>query len=525
MQKLKVFISSVQSEFASEREALYKHIENDPFLKVYFDVVMFEKLPASSKSADYIFLEGVRKSDVYVVLIGAEYGNENEKGISATELEFDTALASRLDSLAFIKENPLSAVHSKEKNFLQKVQKHLTYKRFANTFDLIQEINRAFVSLLQQKGFLLSDSFDASTHPEAKLSDIDTDLLNDFLDMAVERRNFPFHRGSSVKKVLTHLNLLSSSDKVKNSALLAFTSNPQQYFPSAIVKCAHFHGFNVEKPIPNHQVIKGNVFEQLSEAVDFVLAKISVSVGVRDKSHQAPIAYEIPRAVITEAIVNAIAHRDYNSNGSVEVWLFKDRLEIRNPGHLPKELSIEKLEFDHSSYPFNPNLAEMLYQTAYIERFGTGTAEIMRLTQEAGLKKPEFDTSEGFKIIIWRLAHNQIDTAYNTAHDAAHDAAHDTAHDTAHDKVSEIVFINLSELTHRLIWILKNEMSREELMEKLDLKHRQNFVLTYLEPSLQSSLIEMTIPDKPKSKLQKYKLTAKGIKLQKKLKSEYKSNQ
>ncbi|MDO9153428.1 MAG: DUF4062 domain-containing protein [Paludibacter sp.] len=510
MKRLKVFISSVQSEFASERETLYRHIENDPFLKVYFEPMLFEKMPASSKSADQLYLDGVRNADVFIVLIGNEYGNTNAVGISATEHEFDTALISRIDSFAFIKEKPTGVIHPREKAFLQKIQKHVTYKRFDETYDLIQEINRAFVGHLQQIGFLLTTAFDATMHPVANLNDIDTELINDFLDIAVERRNFPFRRGNSIKKVLIHLNLLSSSDKIKNSALLAFSTNPQKYFPSAIVKCAHFHGYIVEKPIPNHQVIKGTVFEQVSEAVDFVLAKISVSVGVRNKSIQAPIAYEIPRAVITEAIVNAIAHRDYMSNGSVEVWLFKDRLEVRNPGHLPKELSLDKLELDHSSYPYNPNLAEVLYQAGLIERFGTGTVEIFRLTEQAGLQKPDFDTSEGFKVVIWRKPHNQQDKSILTAHD--------TAHDTADDTISEVVFLNITELTDRVVWVMKNEMSREELMVELDLKHRQNFSINYLEPSLKLGLLEMTIPDKPKSKLQKYKLTAKGVKLQKKIK-------
>jgi hypothetical protein len=68
-------------------------------------------------------------------------------------------------------------------------------------------------------------------------------------------------------------------------------------------------------------------------------------------------------------------------------------------------------------------------------------------------------------------------------------------------------------------------MSREELMDRLDLKHRQNFSSTYLEPALKSGLIEMTIPDKPKSKFQKYRLTTKGINLKRKLKRDSKQNQ
>jgi ATP-dependent DNA helicase RecG len=133
-----------------------------------------------------------------------------------------------------------------------------------------------------------------------------------------------------------------------------------------------------------------------------VLSKIHISVGTRKESNQAPVAYEIPRPVVAEAIVNAIAHREYNSKGSVEVWLFQDRLEVKNPGQLPRELNAKKLEADHGSYPYNPRLAEVLYQSGYIEQFGTGMGEIFGLTAKAGLKKPVFDLNEGVKIIIYR---------------------------------------------------------------------------------------------------------------------------
>ena len=344
-------------------------------------------MPASAKSADSVYIDGVKTADIYMVLIGKEYGNEDENGFSPTELEFDTALKHQKDPIAFVKDHSREEFHPKEKQFLNKVQKHVTYKRFKQTYDLIQEINHAFVSYLQEKGYLLTTSFDATLHPFAALNDIDKTKIDEFISIAQKYRNFPLRQGTSIKKALKHLDLLSDSGSIINSALLAFTTNPQKFFPTAIVKCAHFHGQRVEKPIPDHRIIKGDVFEQVIGAVDFVLAKISVSVGTRAESNQAPVTYEIPRAAVSEAIVNAIAHRDYKSKGSVEVWLFKDRLEVKNPGQLPKELNVKKLEQDHGSYPYNPRLAEILYQAAYIERFGTGTGEIFKLTADAILKK------------------------------------------------------------------------------------------------------------------------------------------
>ena len=66
------------------------------------------------------------------------------------------------------------------------------------------------------------------------------------------------------------------------------------------------------------------MFELVDQAVDFVMSKINLWVGTRAESTQAPIKYEIPREVVTEAIVNAVVHRDYTSNGSVQVMLFAE---------------------------------------------------------------------------------------------------------------------------------------------------------------------------------------------------------
>ncbi len=509
---MKVFISSVQREFAEERKGLYQHLINDPFLSQYFEPLIFEEFPASIHDADKMFLEGVKNTDIYIVLIGKDYGSENEQGISATQLEFNQAMDNHTDTLAFIKDYPPNELHPKEKQFLNKVQKHVTYKRFNETHDLIQEINRAFVAYLQQKNLLLTTAFDATINSFATLADIDEQKIDDFLDIAIKKRNFPLRKGSSIEKVLTHLNLIDESKKIMNSALLLFSKNPQKFSPSAIVKCAHYHGFRVEKPIPNHQVIKNDVFTQADEAVDFVLSKIGVSVGTRVQSNQAEISYEIPRPVIVEAIVNAVAHRDYNSNGSIEIWLFRNRIEIRNPGCLPKELSIAKLEHDHSSYPFNPKLAEVLYQSGYIERFGTGTGEIFRLTKDAGLRKPEFDLNEGFKLTIWRpeITKDQVDI---------HDNIHDRIHDDMHDPL-KLIFNKTDELAHRLVLVIQGDINRAQLMEKLNLKSRSSFVKNYLEPAISAGFIEMTIPDKPQSKKQRYILTKKGTKLKLKLRND-----
>ena len=113
--------------------------------------------------------------------------------------------------------------------------------------------------------------------------------------------------------------------------------------------------------------------------------------------------YELPPDAIGEAIINAIAHRDYYSNASVEVRLFADRLEIWNPGRLPDTLTMDDLRTDHPSVPNNPLIAESLYLTRYIEKAGSGTQRMIELCREAGLPEPQFEQRSGsFVLTLWR---------------------------------------------------------------------------------------------------------------------------
>ena len=211
---------------------------------------------------------------------------------------------------------------------------------------------------------------------------------------------------ASPESLLEHLNLLNNG-RPTNAAVLLFGKSVQRHVPNSEVRCAHFHGTGVAKPIPAYQVYHGTVFDLVDRAADFVLDRIDLSVGTRAESVQAPVSYEIPKEVIVEAIVNAVAHRDYASAGSVQVMLFKDRLEIRNPGTLPTRMTLDKLRVPHSSVPTNPLLAHAMYLVAYVERMGTGTLDMIRRCSEAGLPEPEFAVAEGFVTTIRRRRRGQ----------------------------------------------------------------------------------------------------------------------
>ena len=241
----------------------------------------------------------------------------------------------------------------------------------------------------------------ATLHTEATIEDLSKEKIRQFVDIAHRKRAFPFTGDVNINDILIHLNLIKG-ERITNAALLLFGLKPQRFFITSEIKCAHFHGLKVSKPIPSYQVYKGDVFEMIENAVDFVLSKINLYVGDRSKSVTVDVEYEIPKQAVTEAIVNAVAHRNYTSNASVQVMLFADRLEVSNLGCLPYELTIDKLYTAHRSIPANPLIAEAMYLRGTIERMGTGTEELVSQCIEKGLKKPDFIQESDFRTILYR---------------------------------------------------------------------------------------------------------------------------
>jgi len=357
MGKLKIFISSVQNEFAAERLGLFSYLHSDPLLGLFFEPFLFEKLPAADQRVDAVYTNEVSNCDIYLGLFGMQYGYEDSEGISPTEREFDEATRLFKTRFIYVLGDTTVERHPKMSALIQKVGINLIRKRFNAGDDLNSGVYASLVNYLKEKEIIRTGPFDATMNEKATLEDLDTDKIKEFVHIAKTKRAFPLPVDSSPETILTHLNLMGTG-RVSNAAILLFGKLPQRFFISSEVKCAHFHGSDVVKPIPAYQVYKGDVFQLVNQAVDFVLSKIDVSVGTRDESTQAPIDYELPRAAVSEAIVNAVAHRDYTTNGSIQVMLFKDRLEIWNPGILPLGLSPEKLRHPHNSIPANPLLAE-----------------------------------------------------------------------------------------------------------------------------------------------------------------------
>jgi len=397
-----IFVSGVQKELQPERRALKEFIQGDALLRRYFDVFLFEDLPASDRKADDVYLEEVEHCDVYVGLFGNEYGSEDAKGISPTEREFDLATAHGKVRLVFVKGTDDAGRHSKMRALITKAGKQLIRKRFDGINELTEALYSSLVDYLEVFGVIQSRHFEDRPCQDATLSDVDARAVEEFVRLAKLERQFPLPIKTLAPDVLVHLHLLCG-DQPTNAAILLFGRDPQRFLPASEVRCMHFHGTEIQRPVPFYRIFKGTLFEQVNMAVDFVMSKLSRSVGTRAESSQAPVRYEIPSDVIHEAIVNAIAHRDYTSAGAVQVSVFADRVEVWNPGTLIPPLTPESLRQPHGSIARNARICEVLFLTRYIEKYGTGTLMMIRESLAHALPEPDFVQRGGeFTITVWR---------------------------------------------------------------------------------------------------------------------------
>lgn len=401
--RLRVFVSSVQKEFADVRANLKTFLLGDAVLKRFIsEVFLFEELPASDRRADEVYLDEVDRCDIYLGIFGNEYGFEDDEGVSPTEREYDRATAKHKTRLIYVWGADDDRRVPKMRTLIQKASSELIRRRIENPSALTAEVYASLIDDLDRRGALRTPPFDTAAADGMTIASLSRKRIAWFLETASRERRFPLTAKTTTKALLTHLNLLNEGGPT-NAAALLFGAEPQKLRRSSEVKCAHSHGTEYQRPFLSYQIYQGDLFALADQAREFVLSRINRTVGTRAGSGVAPAAYELPEGAVAEAIINAIAHRDYNSNASVELRLFSDRLEVWNPGALPGTLTAESLREDHASVPNNPLIADPLYLARYIEKAGTGTQMMIALCRDAGLPEPDFEERHGSVVVtLWR---------------------------------------------------------------------------------------------------------------------------
>jgi predicted HTH transcriptional regulator len=401
----RIFISSVQREFAKERKALAEYVRKDAILGRFFDVFLFEEVPAQERKADGVYLAEVDACDIYLGIFGHTYGNVDSSGVSATEREYQRAAKKRKTRICFV-DKSAGDTDPRQAAFLSQVNEDVIRKGFVGYDDLRTAVYAALAKCLEDKGFINVLPFDASKTAGVTMKDLSVAKMRDFIRTAREKRQFPLPVNVPIEQLLMALELLDDDGRLLNPAALLFGKRPQKFFITSEVKCAQFYADRVSKPMADHQIYTGDVFELVDQATRFVMTHISNWVGTRETGDTAevPTKFELPYDAVKEAIVNAVVHRDYTSNASVQVMLFKDRLEEWSPGGLPRGMTIGKLFAAHKSVPVNPLLARAMYLKGYIEKSGTGTGDMIAKCASWGVPAPEWyeDDPDDFRVVLKR---------------------------------------------------------------------------------------------------------------------------
>ena len=521
--KYRIFISSVQSEFAAERKALAKYIREDALLGDFFDVFLFEEQPAKNRTAKAVYLDEVASCDVYLGLFGSKYGSRDAYGVSPTEREYDCATELHKTRLAFVK-NVARRDRQEESFVREKVDAELCRNAFSDFEGLRAGVYKALVSYLKELDQVSNSPFDESFSRGVSMKDLDESKFADYVRLVVEAGKVTFSKRISSADVLVRIGLMDRrTKKIANGAIPLFAKNPETFNPAWEIRCIQFYGTRVVKPIPSLHTYHGTVFELVDQAVDFVMSRVDFAVGAHDGANAAaPTRSEFPRDAIREAIVNAVCHRDYTSNACVQVMLFRDRLEIINPGPLPKGMTVEDLYRTHDSIPRNSLIARAMSWTSYVEKSGSGTGEILDKCVEYGLARPEFDPSTGFfKTIIWRAGTGKRGKGPGQRGLVKGPSRHPVGTRSQHpvcdgvEGASQGLVEGASQGLVKVLCALADSeipLSSTAIAKAFEKDRANSYIKRLVASLVDDGLAETTGERKRGARLQKYRLTAKGRK-------------
>jgi ATP-dependent DNA helicase RecG len=245
--------------------------------------------------------------------------------------------------------------------------------------------------LMMERGAV---NFEALVPDGARLEDLDWEKAGRYLSSLEHLSGVPpeealLRRGCLVQG--------ETGPRPTYAGLLLFGREPQRWVPSAEILVARYGGTAMDDVFVKEQV-RGTLPEQIRRAEAFVTS--NMRRGVRLLGLERVEEAEYPSEAMREAIVNAVAHRDYQIRGDeIRVLMFADRIEFYSPGRLPGHVTVENLVDER--YSRNEITVQILSDMGFIERLGYGIDRMIRLMAEAGLPEPRFqETSAGFQVTL-----------------------------------------------------------------------------------------------------------------------------
>ncbi|MDR3188466.1 MAG: putative DNA binding domain-containing protein [Prevotellaceae bacterium] len=215
---------------------------------------------------------------------------------------------------------------------------------------------------------LKSETFTFFKEKGIKSNRIDEDCSNDTPFQVLENLKF-------VDK-----NLLS------RAAIMLFHPDPEKFVSGAYINIGFFR---TDSDLLFQDEVHGNLFEQVEKTMDFLLTKYTKAL-ISYEGLTRVEAYEYPKDALREALLNAVAHKDYTGPYPIQISVYADKIMIWNYGRLPENWTVEDLLDKHSSQPRNPDIATAFFRSGYVESWGRGVDKMKNLCLEAKIPAPQF---------------------------------------------------------------------------------------------------------------------------------------
>ena len=350
--------------------------------------------------------------------------------------------------------------------------------------------------------------FDDRYRQTATLNDLSPYLIRDFLhDINSELANEA--RELDIEALGRRMNVVGGPAEMafpKNVGLLFFNEQPDQFFPATQIDVVYFPdgagGDRFEE-----KIFKGPLGRITSDALDYIGRNYLKEAVIKHPDRpEAERFWNYPLAAIEEAVVNAVYHRSYEIREPIEIRIDAKELVVLSFPGPDRSIRLADLQAGKavSRRYRNRRIGEFLKELDLTEGRSTGVPKILRVMNANASPTPVFETDEDRSYFLIRLPIHEgfVETEKTTPQVTPKSPR-------SHPEVTPEVTPEV----RRLLTMLHGEMGRSELMVVLGLKDEKHFREYYQQAAIQQGLIEMTVPDKPKSRLQKYRLTELGKKL------------
>lgn len=185
--------------------------------------------------------------------------------------------------------------------------------------------------------------------------------------------------------LLENLNL-ADSQYLKRAAVLLFHPQPEKFVSGAYVKLGYFV---TDDDLRYQDEVHGPLLLQVEHTLALLRSKyLPPEITYQDGARVEQAVY--PEAALREALLNALAHKDYSSGTPIQISVYATHLVFWNEGKLPERWTVEHLQRKHPSKPFNPDIANTLFRAGYIESWGRGTLSMLAECRTRQLPAPQF---------------------------------------------------------------------------------------------------------------------------------------